>query len=109
MFEEMIYVLKGRGATSVWLDDGKKQTFEWQERSFFSIPLNAWHQHFNGQGSETVRFIGYTNAPSVFHRRHRETPISRLDQEGARSHQRRVGVLRQHHLGAHHPLSGRSV
>jgi oxalate decarboxylase/phosphoglucose isomerase-like protein (cupin superfamily) len=66
MFEEMIYVLKGRGATSVWLDDGKKQTFEWQERSFFSIPLNAWHQHFNGQGSETVRFIGYTNAPSVF-------------------------------------------
>ncbi len=66
MFEEMIYVLKGRGATSVWLDDGKKQNFEWQERSFFSIPLNAWHQHFNGQGSETVRFIGYTNAPSVF-------------------------------------------
>ena len=50
----------------MWLDDGKKQTFEWQERSFFSIPLNAWHQHFNGQGNETVRFIGYTNAPSVF-------------------------------------------
>jgi hypothetical protein len=30
------------------------------------MPLNAWHQHFNGQGSETVRFIGYSNAPSVF-------------------------------------------
>jgi len=33
MFEEMIYVLKGRGATSVWLENGKRQTFEWQERS----------------------------------------------------------------------------
>src|SRR5882724_287445 len=25
MFEEMIYVLKGRGATSVWLDDGRSR------------------------------------------------------------------------------------
>src|ERR1043165_103476 len=66
MFEEMIYVLKGRGATTVWLDGGKKQTFEWQERSMFSVPLNAWHQHFNGQGGETVRYIGYTNMPMVF-------------------------------------------
>ncbi|HUK41286.1 MAG TPA: hypothetical protein VLX11_09590, partial [Candidatus Acidoferrales bacterium] len=29
MFEEMIYVLKGRGATTVWPGGGKKQTFEW--------------------------------------------------------------------------------
>jgi oxalate decarboxylase/phosphoglucose isomerase-like protein (cupin superfamily) len=70
MFEEMIFVLKGHGATSVWLDNGKKQTFEWQERSMFSIPLNAWHQHFNGQGGDTVRYIGYTNAPSVFNLYH---------------------------------------
>jgi hypothetical protein len=32
----------------------------------FSVPLNAWHQHFNGQGGETVRYIGYTNMPMVF-------------------------------------------
>jgi oxalate decarboxylase/phosphoglucose isomerase-like protein (cupin superfamily) len=66
MFEVLIYVLSGRGATTVWLDGGKKQTFEWQERSLFSVPLNAWYQHFNGQGSEPARHLGFTNAPVVF-------------------------------------------
>lgn len=66
MFEELIYILKGRGATSVWLGDSKKQTFEWQEGSLFSIPLNAWHQHFNGQRDAAVRYVGFTNAPMVF-------------------------------------------
>ena len=28
MFEELIFILKGRGATSVWLDKDKKNTFE---------------------------------------------------------------------------------
>src|SRR6516165_218370 len=31
MFEEMIFVISGRGATTVWRDGGKKQTFEWRE------------------------------------------------------------------------------
>ena len=28
LFEELVYVVKGRGATSVWQSDGRKQTFE---------------------------------------------------------------------------------
>ena len=28
LFEELIYVVKGRGATSVWTENGRKQTFE---------------------------------------------------------------------------------
>jgi quercetin dioxygenase-like cupin family protein len=65
LFEEMIYVLRGRGASSVWQGDGPQHTFEWREGSLFAIPLNAWHQHFNGQGSDAARFLAVTNAPVV--------------------------------------------
>ena len=65
LFEEMILVLKGRGSTSVWNDAGQKVTFEWKEGALFAIPLNAWHQHFNGSGQEPCRFVSVTNAPPV--------------------------------------------
>ncbi len=63
MFHMMIYVLKGRGATSVWIEGGKKQTFEWQVGSLFAMPLNAWYEHFNGSGSEMARLCMMTTAP----------------------------------------------
>ncbi len=65
LFEEMILVLSGRGSTSVWNDAGKRITFEWKEGAMFAIPLNAWHQHFNGSGQDAVRFVAVTNGPSV--------------------------------------------
>src|SRR4249920_623554 len=65
LFEEMIYVLGGRGSGTVWNDAGQRVTFEWKAGSLFAIPLNAWHQHFNGAGKEPARYVGVTNAPPV--------------------------------------------
>jgi oxalate decarboxylase/phosphoglucose isomerase-like protein (cupin superfamily) len=65
LFEEMIYVLDGRGSTSVWNDAGKKVSFEWKAGAIFAIPLNAHHQHFNGSGKEPARFVSVTNGPTI--------------------------------------------
>src|ERR1700693_4091217 len=65
LFEEMILVLDGRGSTTVWNDTGRRITFEWKAGALFAIPLNTWHQHFNGSGKEPARYVAVTNAPSV--------------------------------------------
>ena len=65
LFEEMILVLSGRGSTTVWNDAGKRITFEWKDGALFAIPLNCWHQHFNGSGREGARYVAVTNAPVV--------------------------------------------
>jgi oxalate decarboxylase/phosphoglucose isomerase-like protein (cupin superfamily) len=65
LFEEMIYILDGRGSTSVWNDAGRKLTFEWKAGAIFAVPLNTTHQHFNGSGKDPARFVSVTNAPVI--------------------------------------------
>ena len=65
MYEAMFYILSGRGATSLWVDGGRKRTFEWHRGSLFAIPLNAHYQHFNASGDEAVRYVSVTNAPPM--------------------------------------------
>ncbi|HEX9879450.1 MAG TPA: ethanolamine ammonia lyase-activating protein [Candidatus Binatia bacterium] len=67
MYEEMILILEGHGATQIWCEKtGQATTVEWQPGSIFSPPLNTKHQHFNGSATERVRFVAANNAPLVF-------------------------------------------
>ena len=65
LFEEMVMIVSGRGSTAVWNDAGQKITFEWKAGALFAIPVNAWHQHFNGSGQEPARYVAVTNGPGV--------------------------------------------
>lgn len=65
MFEEMVMILSGRGSTTVWNDAGQKVSFEWEAGALFAIPVNAWHQHFNGSGTDQARFVAVTNLPPI--------------------------------------------
>jgi len=66
MYEENNYVISGSGTTSIWVEGGEKQTFEWSKGALFSIPMNTWYQHFNASGQEPLRYISVTTAPPMF-------------------------------------------
>lgn len=65
MYEEVICVLNGQGATELWDDHGHKKMFEWNKWSLFAPPLNTTHRLVNGS-REPVRFLAVTNAPLAF-------------------------------------------
>ena len=65
MYEKIVLILDGRGSTEVWQEgQTKKQTFEWQKGSLFSIPLNAFHRFVNATNSPAVMLCG-TSAPNI--------------------------------------------
>jgi len=65
LYEEIFYVLEGRGTTEIWQDGSeKRQTFEWQAGSVFTAPLNTWHQLVNAASSPALVLVA-TNAPPI--------------------------------------------
>ena len=53
--DELVYVLQGRGVSTVWTADGApKKTFEWQDRSLFEIGSNTYLQLANMGGVTSV-------------------------------------------------------
>ncbi|HEY3118952.1 MAG TPA: ethanolamine ammonia lyase-activating protein [Chloroflexota bacterium] len=64
LFEASIYIVEGRGATTIWQDgSNKKQTVEWSTGSLFSPPINSSYQHFNLDGQRPARLFAGTTAP----------------------------------------------
>jgi quercetin dioxygenase-like cupin family protein len=64
MFDQFIYIVSGRGATTVWNPGQPKQMVEWKDGSFLAIPMNAHHQHFNGS-NEPARLLSYHDMPTI--------------------------------------------
>lgn len=62
--DELLYVLQGRGVTTVWAADrAPKKTFEWQDRSLFQIPHNYFQQLGNMRGDKPARVLRYSYLP----------------------------------------------
>lgn len=62
--DDIIYVLSGRGLTTLWAGDGgEKKTFEWQPHSLFFIPRNYTYQLANAQGHQPARLLHYNYLP----------------------------------------------
>jgi quercetin dioxygenase-like cupin family protein len=72
LYEEVVYVLAGRGSTTIESADGQKHSFEWGPGSLFAIPLNAKYRHFNGSGAEKARVVVTTNLPAVLNMFHND-------------------------------------
>ncbi len=87
LYEDVYYVLEGRGSTQIEFEDGQKRSFEWGPKSLFSIPLNAKHRHFNGSGTERALLATTTNLPMIMNVFHNErfvfdTPFDFIDRAG---------------------------
>lgn len=61
--EEIVYVVEGRGLTTVWAEDRPRKTFEWQKRSMFFIPPNHSYQLSNVHGNQPARVLHVNYLP----------------------------------------------
>jgi len=61
LYEEVMYVVEGRGSTQLEFADGSTHSFEWQPRSMFAIPLNATYRLHNADGKNRA-VIGTTTS-----------------------------------------------
>src|SRR5947199_218031 len=52
LYEEIFFVVEGRGAVEIWQEDGgRREILEWQPGSLFTIPLNTHHRLLNATAS----------------------------------------------------------
>lgn len=57
-YESLIYIISGKGYSVV---EGNK--VDWEPGDIIYAPPWSWHQHFNTDPDNEVRYVAYTNAP----------------------------------------------
>jgi mannose-6-phosphate isomerase-like protein (cupin superfamily) len=62
LFEAVVYILEGRGATEFWRTGEPKRVVEWQQDSMLVLPLSVWHRFIN-LSDQPARYLAITNAP----------------------------------------------
>lgn len=63
-YDEVIYVVEGRGATTIRDVDTDDQTsFEWHTNSMFMVPRNAVHELHNTSGEDPATLLHYSYLP----------------------------------------------
>jgi mannose-6-phosphate isomerase-like protein (cupin superfamily) len=72
LFEDVYYVLSGRGSTQVESSDGTVHSFEWGPKSMFALPVNAPYRMFNGSGTEPARLASTNNMTMILNLFHNE-------------------------------------
>jgi quercetin dioxygenase-like cupin family protein len=65
IYEAIMYVMRGKGATTLGQEGEPKHTVGWEEGSLLAVPLNAWHQEFNSSADEPCRILFGTNLAHV--------------------------------------------
>jgi quercetin dioxygenase-like cupin family protein len=73
LYEEVFYVVEGRGSTEVWIDDERnKSMFEWNSGSLFAVPLNSWHRLVNATRERALILVATTAPPLMNHFRNND-------------------------------------
>lgn len=70
VYEAIMFVLAGHGATEIWQPGEPKHTVEWRAGSLLAMPLNAWHQEYNASGAEPCRLLFGTNMAQIINLYH---------------------------------------
>lgn len=63
LYEEVFYVIDGRGSAVIEDAGGGRRSFEWGPKSLFAIPLNARYRLFNGSGSQRALLASTADLP----------------------------------------------
>lgn len=80
LYQEIVYVSQGRGATEIGTGEDAV-VFEWQEDSLFFIPQCVPYKHMNHSSEESAHLFAQTTLPQLLELIQYEEPIFEPEQD----------------------------